>query len=130
MNGEMLPSRSRALAEPTSINFQQMSPMVYTHINICTNRCYQFYLVLLNYFFFAAISFSNKIFFWRIAFGGSISNGFSVITCLVTSSLISEELLLASEKDLEQFFSLLTAHLLCQFVFKELKINLCCTYFF
>ena len=80
-----------------------MSPLVYNHIGICTNRYYQFYLEVLNEFLLQFFSFSNTEGFSLTDLGDFISTGFSVFISLVISYLISEELL-ASDKDFEQFF--------------------------
>ena len=44
----MLPLRSGILAKAINRNFEQMSPLIYTHIHICTDRYYQFYLMVLH----------------------------------------------------------------------------------
>ena len=81
-----------------SLIFQQMLSLVYTHIHICTKWYYQL--------FFTAIFFFQYKRFLRNNLRGSISNCFSMFTCLITFSSISEELL-ASEKDFENLYQLI-----------------------
>ena len=83
--------------------FQQMLSLVYTHIHICTKWYYQFCGVK---FFFRAFFFFQYKRFLRNNLRGSISNCFSMFTCLITFSSISEELL-ASEKDFEKLYQLI-----------------------
>ena len=65
--------------------------------------------------------FSDTKCFWGITLRGSISNGFSVLICLVTSSSISKELLLVWEKGVEQFFSISLLINFASFFLKNLK---------